>query len=120
MRLQELLGCLWHNIAELAGIVRDDRHHRINHLLGIESGFLMSYACVKKLQDIRSLDEVLAVVLPMKGGLGHRLVETRQVSPRIDGLYLDIEWLQFYLKRLSDAFQSMLARAIGSKTHDRE
>ena len=79
MRLQELLGCLWHNIAELAGIVRDDRHHRINHLLGIESGFLMSYACVKKLQDIRSLDEVLAVVLPMKGGLGHRLVETRQV-----------------------------------------
>jgi hypothetical protein len=49
MRLQELLGCLWHNIAELAGIVRDDRHHRINHLIWIESGFLMSYACIKKI-----------------------------------------------------------------------
>ena len=74
----------------------------------------MSYACVKEFLDIRSLNEVPAIVLPVKDGLGHRLVEARQVVLRIDDLYLDIEWLQFYLKRLGDTFQSMLARAIRS------
>ena len=33
MRLHELLNCLWRDVAELAGIGRDDRHHRIDHLL---------------------------------------------------------------------------------------
>ena len=32
--LQELLDCLWYDVAELAGIGRDDRHHRIVHLHG--------------------------------------------------------------------------------------
>ena len=47
----------------------------------------------------------------MKGGLGHPLVETSQEGPRIDGLNLDLEWLQFLLKRLGDALQSMLVAA---------
>jgi hypothetical protein len=63
--------------------------------------------------DVRSLDEVLAVILPVKGRLGHRLIEPGQEGLRIDGLYLDLEWLQFSLKRLGDALQSMLARGIG-------
>ena len=59
------------------------------------------------------LYEVSSVALPVKGGLGHRLVETSQEGLRIDGLNLDLEWLQFFLKRLGDALQSMLARGIG-------
>jgi hypothetical protein len=43
--------------------------------------------------DVCSLDEVPAVILPVKGGLAHRLIEPGQEGLRIDGLYLDLEWL---------------------------
>ena len=51
----------------------------------------------------------------MRGGLAHRLIEPGQEALWIDGLYLDLEWLQFSLKRLGDALQSMLARGIGAR-----
>jgi hypothetical protein len=110
--LYELLECLGDNIAEQAGIGRDDRHHRLNHLL-----WIMPFALLPKkgkiVLDVRSLDEVPVSSLPVKGRLGHRFIEPGQEGLRIDGLYLDLEWLQFSLKRLGDALQSMLARGIG-------
>ena len=88
----ELLECLGHNIAEEAGIGGDDRHHRLNHLL-----WIMPFALLPKkgkiVLDVCSLDEVPAVILPVKGGLAHRLIEPGQEGLRIDGLYLDLEWL---------------------------
>ncbi|HEY5749416.1 MAG TPA: hypothetical protein VIU12_25285, partial [Chryseolinea sp.] len=75
--LRELLECLGHNIAGQAGIGGDDRHHRLNHLLWITPKILIPKE-FKIFLDVRSLDEVPAVILPVKGGLGHRLVETGQ------------------------------------------
>jgi hypothetical protein len=71
--LYELLECLGDNIAEQAGIGRDDRHHRLNHLL-----WIMPFALLPKkgkiVLDIRSLDEVPAVRLGfwMRSGAGGR------------------------------------------------
>ena len=67
----------------------------------------------EKFLDIDPLYEVSSVVLPLKGGLGHPLVETSLEGPRIDGLNLNIEGLQFFLKRFGDALQGVLAREIG-------
>ena len=69
--------------------------------------------------EVRSLDEILAIILPVRGGLDHRLIEPGQEGSRIDGLHLDLEWLQFYLKRLGDALQGLLARGIGCHTRSR-
>ena len=55
----------------------------------------------------------------MRCGLDHRLVKTGQEGPRIDGLDLDLEWLQVCLKRLGDALQSLLARGIEGETRSR-
>ena len=84
-----------------------NRHHRLNHLLWIMPFALLPKKC-KIVLDVRSLDEVPAIILPVKGRLGHRLIEPGQEGLRIDGLYLDLEWLQFSLKRLGNALQSML------------
>jgi hypothetical protein len=75
-----------------AGIGGDDRHHRLNHLLWIMSFFLLPKKG-KIVLDVCSLDEVPGVILPVKGGLAHRLIEPGQEGLRIDGLYLDLEWL---------------------------
>jgi hypothetical protein len=78
--LHELLLGFGHNIAEQASISGDNRHHRLNYLLRITPKILIPKE-FKIFLDVRSLDEVSAVILPLKGGLAHRLVETSQESP---------------------------------------
>jgi hypothetical protein len=78
--LHEILVCLEHHVAKQAGIGRHDRHHSINDLLWITLKVLLSQK-VEKFLDIGPLYEVSRVVLPVKGGLGQRLVETSQEGP---------------------------------------
>jgi len=89
-----------------------------DRLLWITLNVLISQEVEKSL-EVRSLYEVPGVVLPVKDRLGHRFVVTSQKGPRINGLYLDIEGLQFFLKRLGEALQGMLAREIGPAGHQR-
>jgi hypothetical protein len=83
-----------------------------NHLLWITLKVLVSQKVVKFL-EIGSLYEVPSVVLPATDGLGYRLVEASQEGRGIDDLYLDTGGFEFFLKRLGDALQGVLASKIG-------
>lgn len=114
MVLQHVLYHLRDDVSELAFVGGDDVDHAIDHLLRIHLAFRRGEEIVETLAQIGALCEVDLVVEPAERIVRHRLVITRVIGARIDGLDLDPILGQLLLHGFGECLQRMLGRNIGA------